>query len=215
MSATILDDPQPGPQAEGPNPGAPASAGTPAEPGRRAADDHIAGLRNRIDEIDAELAATESDLEDLLLRIPNLADPEVPVGGEEANVTVRTWGEAATRAAAAGDGTTWERRPHWEIGEALDIIDNVRGAKITGSGFPVYKGAGSRLQRSLISWFLDVHTAEHGFTEVWPPAVVNTASGRYAIAVIATAAGPDDTPDEVIAGLGRDVARALGGAARF
>ena len=78
----------------------------------------------------------------------------------------------------AADGATWERRPHWEIGEALDIIDNVRGAKITGSGFPVYKGAGSRLQRSLISWFLDVHTAEHGFTEVWPPAVVNTASAR-------------------------------------
>jgi seryl-tRNA synthetase len=132
----------------------------------------------RIDEIDAELAATETDLEDLLLRIPNPADPEVPVGGEEANVTVRTWGEHATRAVTAADGTTWERRPHWEIGEALDIIDNVRGAKITGSGFPVYKGAGSRLQRSLISWFLDVHTEEHGFTEVWPPAVVNSASAR-------------------------------------
>jgi seryl-tRNA synthetase len=145
----------------------------------------VAGLRaastragERIDEIDAELATTETELEDLLLRIPNPADPEVPVGGEEANITVRTWGEAATREVAAPDGTTWERRPHWEIGDALDIIDNGRGAKITGSGFPVYKGAGSRLQRSLISWFLDVHTEEHGFTEVWPPAVVNTASAR-------------------------------------
>jgi len=132
----------------------------------------------RIDEIDTELAATETDLEDLLLRIPNPADPEVPVGGEDANITVRTWGEHATREVTSADGTTWERRPHWEIGEALDIIDNARGAKITGSGFPVYKGAGSRLQRSLISWFLDVHTEEHGFTEVWPPAVVNTASAR-------------------------------------
>ncbi len=132
----------------------------------------------RIEEIDAELAAAEADLEDLLLRIPNPADPEVPVGGEEANVTVRTWGEQGTREVVAVDGTTWERRPHWEIGEALDIIDNPRGAKIAGSGFPVYKGAGSRLQRSLISWFLDVHTAEHGFTEVWPPAVVNAASAR-------------------------------------
>ena len=132
----------------------------------------------RIAEIDAELAATEQQLEDLLLRIPNPADPEVPVGGEEANVTVRTWGENATRVVALADGTTWERKPHWEVGEALDIIDNGRGAKITGSGFPVYKGAGSRLQRSLISWFLDVHTSEHGFTEVWPPAVVNTASAR-------------------------------------
>ena len=105
----------------------------------------------RIDEIDAELAAAEAELEDLLLRIPNPADPEVPVGGEEANVTVRTWGENAAREVTAADGTTWERRPHWEIGEALDIIDNPRGAKIAGSGFPVYKGAGSRLQRSLIS----------------------------------------------------------------
>ena len=135
-----------------------------------------AGLR--IDEIDAELATAEAELEELLLRIPNPADPEVPVGGEEANVTVRTWGTNLTRVVTAADGTTWERKPHWEIGEALDIIDNPRGAKIAGSGFPVYKGAGSRLQRSLISWFLDVHTEEHGFTEVWPPAVVNAASAR-------------------------------------
>ncbi len=133
---------------------------------------------SRIDEIDGELAATETELEDLLLRIPNPADPEVPVGGEEANVIVRTWGEPGTRVVKAADGTTWERRPHWEIGEAQDIIDNPRGAKIAGSGFPVYKGQGSRLQRSLISWFLDVHTEEHGFTEVWPPAVVNSASAR-------------------------------------
>jgi len=132
----------------------------------------------RITEIDAEQASTEQQLEDLLLRIPNPADPEVPVGGEEANVTVRTWGQNLARVVTEPDGTTWERKPHWEIGESLDIIDNVRGAKIAGSGFPVYKGAGSRLQRSLIMWFLDVHTAEHGFTEVWPPAVVNTASAR-------------------------------------
>ncbi len=133
---------------------------------------------DRIAEIDTELAAAEGELEDLLLRIPNPADPDVPVGGEEANVTVRTWGEPAGRLAVAPDGSAWERRPHWEIGEALGIIDNARGAKVAGSGFPVYRGAGSRLQRSLIMWFLDVHTAEHGFTEVWPPAVVNTASAR-------------------------------------
>ena len=132
----------------------------------------------RIDEIDAELATAETQLEDILLRIPNPADPEVPVGGEEANVTVRTWGVLTDHAVTGAHSVTWERKPHWEIGEALDIIDNARGAKITGSGFPVYKGQGSRLQRSLISWFLDVHTTEHGFTEVWPPAVVNTASAR-------------------------------------
>jgi seryl-tRNA synthetase len=127
----------------------------------------------RIDAIDAALAETEAELEDLLVRIPNPADPDVPVGGEEANRTVRTWGEPLPRSADA-----WERRPHWELGEALDIIDNGRGAKITGSGFPVYKGAGSSLQRALIAWFLDVHTREHGMVEVWPPAVVNTASAR-------------------------------------
>ena len=109
----------------------------------------------------------------------------MPVGGEEANVTIRTWGEVLANveplegevgADAPQGGATWTRKPHWEIGEALDIIDNARGAKIAGSGFPVYKGAGSALQRGLISWFLDVHTRENGFTEVWPPAVVNTAS---------------------------------------
>ena len=77
---------------------------------------------------------------------------------------------------APAGGATWTRKPHWELGEALDILDNARGAKITGSGFPVYKGAGAALQRALISWFLDVHARENGMTEVWPPAVVNTAS---------------------------------------
>jgi seryl-tRNA synthetase len=139
----------------------------------------------RIAALDAELADVEARLDEQLLRIPNPADPDIPVGGEEANVTIRTWGEQLPRtqpldgevgADAPAGGATWERQPHWILGEALDIIDNVRGAKIAGSGFPVYKGAGSALQRGLISWFLDVHTREHGFTEVWPPAVVNTAS---------------------------------------
>jgi seryl-tRNA synthetase len=134
----------------------------------------VAGLKaastaagERIDAIDAELATVESELEDLMLRIPNPADPDVPVGGEEANRVVRTWGEPLPR-----DG----RRPHWELAEELRIIDLARGAKISGSGFPVYLGDGSALQRALISWFLDVHTREHGMTEVWPPAMVNAAS---------------------------------------
>jgi seryl-tRNA synthetase len=139
----------------------------------------------RISALDAQLAEVEAAVEDALLRIPNPADPEVPIGGEEANQTVRTWGEILAKDAplegevgadAAAAASTWTRKPHWDIGEALDIIDNPRGAKIAGSGFPVYKGAGSALQRALISWFLDTHTQENGFTEVWPPAVVNTAS---------------------------------------
>jgi len=125
----------------------------------------------RIKSLDAALAEAEASLDDLLLRIPNPPDPDIPVGGEEANVTVRTWGEPL----AVDDGG-WTRKPHWELGEALGILDNVRGAKIAGSGFPVYKGAGSALQRGLINWFLDVHTRENGMTEIWPPAVVNTAS---------------------------------------
>ena len=141
----------------------------------------------RIKALDAQLAETEAALDDHLLRIPNPPDPGIPVGGEEANVTVRTWGEQLPReqptqgevgADAPAAGATWTRKPHWELGEALDIIDNARGAKIAGSGFPVYKGAGSALQRALINWFLDVHTREHGFTEVWPPAVVNAESAR-------------------------------------
>ena len=130
-------------------------------------------LGERIDAIDAELTSVQAELDDAMLRIPNPADPDVPVGGEEANRTVRTWGEPLAR-----DADGWQRRPHWELGETLGIIDNARGAKVTGSGWPVYVGAGSGLQRALISWFLDVHTREHGMTEIWPPAVVNADSAR-------------------------------------
>jgi seryl-tRNA synthetase len=142
---------------------------------------------SRISAIDTELATVEATVEDLLLRIPNPADLDVPVGGEEANVTIRTWGEQLSRvqplsgevgADAPADGARWERRPHWEVGAGLRIFELERGAKIAGSGFPVYRGLGSTLQRSLISWFLDVHTRENGFTEIWPPAVVNAASAR-------------------------------------
>jgi seryl-tRNA synthetase len=154
----------------------------------------VAALRARSSEIglrlaalDTDLTASETELEELLLRIPNPADPDVPVGGEDANVTVRTWGELLPRVApvvgevgadAPTDGATWDRRPHWEIGEALGLIDLARGSKIAGSGFPVYKGFGSSLQRALIQWFLDVHTRENGFTEIWPPVLVNAASAR-------------------------------------
>jgi seryl-tRNA synthetase len=146
--------------------------------GARADDAEIAELKaasvaagSKIEAIDAELATVEAEVEQLLLRIPNPADPDVPVGGEEANVTVRMWGDQLPV-----DAGGWTRRPHWDIATDLDIIDNPRGAKVAGSGFPVYKGAGSALQRALINWFLDVHTRENGMTEIWPPAVVNTAS---------------------------------------
>ena len=154
--------------------------------GRRPADGQSTAAGERIKALDASLAEAEAELDDLLLRIPNPPDPDIPVGGEEANVTIRIWGEQLPRdqpligevgADAPAGGPTWTRKPHWELGEALGIIDNARGAKIAGSGFPVYKGAGSALQRGLINWFLDVHTRENGLTEVWPPAVVNTDIG--------------------------------------
>ncbi|HXG25843.1 MAG TPA: serine--tRNA ligase [Candidatus Binatia bacterium] len=144
-------------------------------------------IGTRLDAIDKELAAAEAELEDLLLRIPNPAEDDVPVGGEEANVTIRTWGEQLPRisplkgevgADAAPGGETWERRPHWDLAADLDILDLSRGAKIAGSGFPVYKGWGAALERALITFFLDVHTRENGFTEIWPPVVVNAASAR-------------------------------------
>src|SRR5450830_789044 len=139
----------------------------------------------KIEKIDAELAATEAQLEELMLRIPNPADPGVPVGDGSANQTVRTWGELLPKEATTGGpvgpasaSVHWTRRPHWEVAADLKMFDLERGAKITGSGFPVYVGQGSRLQRDLIDFMLDVHTEEHGMTEVWPPALVNSASAR-------------------------------------
>lgn len=130
-------------------------------------------LDTRIADLDRQVDAAQVELDDLLLRIPNPPDPEVPVGGEEANTIVRSWGDPAAHAEAG-----WARKPHWEIAEALGIIDLAAGAKIAGSGFPLYRGAGAALQRALIDLFIGIHTAEHGMTEIWPPIVVNTASAR-------------------------------------
>jgi seryl-tRNA synthetase len=127
----------------------------------------------RVDALDEQLTVVEAELEDAMLRIPNPADDDVPVGGEEANLTVRAWGDLLPRSVGP-----WERRPHWELAEALGIIDNPRGAKVTGSGFPVYRGIGARLERGLINWFLDVHARENQMVEIWPPALVNAASAR-------------------------------------
>ena len=142
-------------------------------------------VSQRLTAIDAELTDVEAKVADLLLRIPNPAEPDVPVGGEEANVTIRTWGEQLPRVAprtgevgADASAETWERKPHWELAEALDILDLPRGAKVAGSGFPIYKGGGSALERGLIQWFMDTLTTEFGFTEVWPPVVINEDSAR-------------------------------------
>ena len=135
------------------------------------ADDVIAEMRSvadRIREVDARLREIEGEIESVLLNTPNTPHPSVPPGGEADNQQVRRWGEERV--------FDFAPRPHWEIGADLAILDLGAGAKITGSGFPAYRGQGARLQRALINWMLDLHTAEHGYTEVAPPFVVNRAA---------------------------------------
>lgn len=142
------------------------------------ADDLIAEMRqvnDRIRELDAGLRETEGAIDDLLLRLPNVTHESVPAGGEEANTVVRTWGEPRTFA--------FTPRPHWELGAELGLLDLAAGAKVAGSGFPLYTGMGARLQRALTNFFLDLHTREHGYTEVEPPFLVTRESmqgtGQY------------------------------------
>jgi len=127
----------------------------------------------RIAELESMVSGVDGELEDLLLRIPNPADADVPVGPPEATRTVRQWGEPL-----ATDADGWQRRPHWELAERLGIIDLAAGAKVTGSGFPLYRAAGAALQRALINMMLELHTREHGMTEIWPPVLVNADSAR-------------------------------------
>src|SRR4030095_16885741 len=134
------------------------------------ADDLVAqsrALGEEIGRLEAELATAESELERIMLEIPNVTLPEVPSGGEECNTIVREWGTPRMEPGL---------RPHWEIAEALGIIDLARGAKISGSGFVVYRGAGARLVRSLMNLFLDVHTGAHGYAAARVPVAVNRAT---------------------------------------
>lgn len=127
----------------------------------------IREMRELGDELAARedrLAAVEANLRSLLMELPNTPATDVPAGGESANVVLREWGE---------EPEPFERRAHWELGEALGILDLPRGAKVAGSGFPVYVGAGARLERGLINFMIELHTREHGYTEVWPPLLVN------------------------------------------
>ena len=120
----------------------------------------------RIAALDAEVADIDAKLQAILLMIPNLPQETIPVGKDSAdNPEVRRWGEAPKFA--------FPPKPHWEIGEQLGILDFARAAKISGSGFILYKGAGARLERGLINFLLDLHTREHGFTEVSPPFLIN------------------------------------------
>ena len=122
-------------------------------------------LGERIGQLEHQVAAQETAFQRRLLELPNLPHPDVPVGADESeNRTVRSEGDLPA--------FSFQPRPHWELGEALGILDFARGAKISGSRFYILKGLGARLQRALIAWMLDLHVTEHGYTEVYPPAMV-------------------------------------------
>ena len=124
-------------------------------------------LKARIDELDS--ASTEDLLRERMARVPNLPYDDVPVGASaDDNVEVKRWGQPKEFGFAP--------KPHWEIGEQLGILDLGRAAKISGARFAVYWGAGARLERALAQFMLDMHTREHGYTEVLPPFMVNSRS---------------------------------------
>ncbi len=131
--------------------------------------DETRALKDRLDELDKTAAELDESMRLSLARIPNLTRDEVPTGLSEAeNVTVKTWGDKRR--------FDFEPKPHWEIGEALGILDLERAAKLSGARFAVYMGAGARLERALIGFMLDMHTEQHGYTEVLPPFMVNSKS---------------------------------------
>lgn len=128
----------------------------------------VEGLKKSLDPIQSSLTGTEKELHEMLVRLPNLPSPQVPKGKTpEDNEVVRTGGTKPQLYAGAV--------PHWELAKKFDLIDFELGNKITGSGFPVYKGKGAKLQRALVQYFLDYNTAA-GYTEYQPPHMVNEAS---------------------------------------
>lgn len=121
----------------------------------------------RIKELEQRLSGVDQELKELLLTIPNIPHESVPVGeGEEDNPVVATWGQPPE--------FDFEPLNHWDIGEALGILDFERAARMTGSRFTVLKGLGARLERALINFMLAIHTTEHGYTEILPPFMVNS-----------------------------------------
>jgi seryl-tRNA synthetase len=125
-------------------------------------------LGERMSQLETQRNEVETTVRDLLLNIPNLPEPQVPAGGEDANVVLREWGEERR--------VDFAPQPHWDLGEQLGILDLARGGRIAGSGFALYMGLGARLERALINLMLDMHVREHGYTEVSPPFLVNEAA---------------------------------------
>lgn len=126
-------------------------------------------LSDKIRALDEQVSEAEANLKDALLNVPNTPHPTVPDGKDDQdNVELRKWGEPTS--------FDFEPKAHWDIGEDLDILDFERAAKLSGTRFTVYKGLGARLERSVINFMLNLHTEEHGFTEILPPFMVGRAA---------------------------------------
>jgi seryl-tRNA synthetase len=124
-------------------------------------------LGEEIARLEGELGGIERELDAIVMELPNMTLADVPAGDEEHNVIVRAWGTPRS-----SEGI----RPHWEIADAQGLFDLPRGAKVSGSGFVVYRGRGARLVRALLNYFVDAHVDTHGYEEIWPPLLVNRAS---------------------------------------
>ncbi|MHB1329316.1 MAG: serine--tRNA ligase [Gemmatimonadales bacterium] len=138
---------------------------------KQPADDLMAQLKESSEQVkllDSQVRAVEEGLQQAALGIPNLPLSIVPDGDATGNQVLRSWGEPRR--------FDFAPKPHWELGEALGLFDLPRGAKLTGSGFPLFTGMGARLVRALANFMLDLHTREHGYREVQPPYVVNRAT---------------------------------------
>ena len=129
----------------------------------------VRALGDKIAADDKELKEIEEKIKSILLTIPNVPAEDVPVGKDDTcNPVIRTWGEPTK--------FDFEPKAHWDIGENLGILDFERGVKVSGARYVFYRGMGSRLERAVINFFLDVHTRKHGYTEFFPPFIVNGAS---------------------------------------
>jgi seryl-tRNA synthetase len=131
----------------------------------------LRALGDRAKALEARQKEVQAELEELLLGVPNLPHPEIPDGGgAEQNRELRRWGSAPR--------FDFPVKDHVDVALGLGLLDSERGAKISGARFSVLKGAGARLERALMAFMLDLHTGEHGYTEIWPPAIVNATSLR-------------------------------------
>jgi seryl-tRNA synthetase len=147
--------------------GALMQAGKKTEAGRKKAE--IANLKNEQSELEKQRDEAEAKMRDLLSQLPNIPQPDVPIGADEtANVEIRRFSEPRE--------FDFEPRDHVDLGESLGILDLERATKIAGSRFSILNGAGARLERALINFMLDVHTTEHGYTETLPPFIVNRSA---------------------------------------